>query len=78
MKYSFRFLGMLMVALLFIACGNDDGVSDDDDDITVPSAGDKETYTADGVSFNMIYVPGALTFPTGINDDSNATVWNEF
>jgi formylglycine-generating enzyme required for sulfatase activity len=37
------------------------------------SAGDTGTYTADGVSFTMAYVPGGLTFPTG-NDDDTATV----
>ncbi len=39
-----------------------------------PSAGDTVTYTADGVSFVMVYVPGGLTFPTGVDDDDNATV----
>jgi formylglycine-generating enzyme required for sulfatase activity len=38
------------------------------------SAGDKETFTADGVSFNMVYVPGDLTFPTGLDDKGTAKV----
>jgi formylglycine-generating enzyme len=36
------------------------------------------TYTADGVSFIMAYVPGGLTFPTGVNDDGNASVTNAY
>ena len=38
------------------------------------SAGDTTTYTFEGVSFVMAYVPGGLTFPTGTNDDGTATV----
>ena len=41
---------------------------------TTKSAGNKETFTADGVSFNMVYVPGGLTFPIWANDKKNATV----
>lgn len=33
--------------------------------------GNKVTYTADGVSFVMIYVEGGYTFPTGVNDDGD-------
>ncbi len=36
-------------------------------------AGDTETYTADGVSFVMAYVPGGKTFPTGLTDDDGTT-----
>ena len=43
-------------------------------DVSLPPAGYKETYTADGVSFDLAYVPGGLTFPTGTDDDGNATV----
>lgn len=42
------------------------------------SAGDTENYTAGGVSFLMAYVPGGLTFPTGVNDDGSATVDNAY
>ena len=35
-------------------------------------------YIADGVDFNMVYVPGGMTFPTGTNDDSIATVTNSY
>jgi sulfatase modifying factor 1 len=42
------------------------------------SAGDMKTYTADSVSFNMAYVPGGKTFPTGVNDDGSATVVNAY
>ncbi|PKL17031.1 MAG: hypothetical protein CVV49_13050 [Spirochaetae bacterium HGW-Spirochaetae-5] len=46
--------------------------------VSAYSAGDAETYTADSVSFKMVYVPGGLTFPTGINDDGIATVSNAY
>jgi formylglycine-generating enzyme required for sulfatase activity len=37
-------------------------------------AGDKITYTGDGVSFKMAWVPGGHTFITGVNDYETATV----
>ena len=40
--------------------------------------GDQVTYSADGVSFTMVYVEGGYTFPTGINDDGTATVDNAY
>jgi len=36
--------------------------------------GYQETYTVDGVSFAMSYVPGGHTFPTGADDSSTAAV----
>ncbi len=41
---------------------------------TVYSAGDMVNHTADSVSFNMVYVPGGFTFPTGVDDEGTATV----
>jgi formylglycine-generating enzyme required for sulfatase activity len=35
------------------------------------AAGDKATFTADGVSFTMVYVPGGLTFPLGTDDNGD-------
>jgi uncharacterized repeat protein (TIGR02543 family) len=41
--------------------------------------GYKETYTADGVTFEMVSVPGGLTFPTGPADDGTpATINNAY
>ena len=73
MKY-FRLMAMLLLSavMAFTACG-DDGGSDGGGGAT---AGDTETYTADGVSFAMAYVPGGLTFPTGTGDNCTATVDN--
>ena len=75
MKY-FRLLAMLLLSavMAFTACG-DDGGSDGGGGAT---AGDTETYTADGVSFAMAYVPGGLTFPTGTGDNCTATVDNAY
>jgi len=42
-----------------------------------PVAADQVTYTA-GVSFNMRYVPGGLTTPTGTDDSGTATVSNGY
>jgi len=40
--------------------------------------GYKETYTADGVSFKMSFVPGGYTFPTGTDDSGSATVTDAY
>jgi formylglycine-generating enzyme required for sulfatase activity len=42
--------------------------------VKIPDAGDKATYTGDGISFKMAYVPGGVTFPTGTGDTGTATV----
>ena len=42
--------------------------------VVVPSPGYKLTFTAAGVSFNMAYMSGSITFPTGTNDAGTATV----
>ncbi|MBU2514637.1 SUMF1/EgtB/PvdO family nonheme iron enzyme [bacterium] len=42
--------------------------------ITEGTAGDTVTYTADTVSFTMVYVPGELTFYTGTSDAGTASV----
>jgi len=55
---------LVLTYLAFAACGNDSSN-------TNYSAGDTETYTADGVSFVMVYVPGGLTFPVGVNDNGD-------
>ncbi len=36
------------------------------------------TYTADGVTFKMVLVPGGKTFPTGMNNEGSATVANAY
>jgi hypothetical protein len=43
-------------------------------------AGDRVTYTMGikNLSFDMIYLPGEITFPTGIDDSSSATVDNSY
>ena len=41
---------------------------------TTHQAGDIQTISADGVNFNMVYVPGGLQFPSGINDNETANV----
>ncbi|HSA15900.1 MAG TPA: fibronectin type III domain-containing protein, partial [Spirochaetota bacterium] len=46
--------------------------SEDEQGTPNPIVGDRRTYAADGVSFDMVFVPG-LTFPTGTNDSGTAT-----
>ncbi|MCX6112685.1 MAG: SUMF1/EgtB/PvdO family nonheme iron enzyme [Proteobacteria bacterium] len=41
-------------------------------------AGYKTAFTANGITFNMVYVPGGLTFPTGTNDSGSASVANAY
>jgi len=55
----------------FIACSGGNAIVSD-------AAGQKVTITIDGVSFAMAYVPGGLTFLTGVNDDCIATVANAY
>jgi formylglycine-generating enzyme required for sulfatase activity len=38
------------------------------------TAGDKISYTGEGVTFRTAYVPGGVGFPTGTSDGGNATV----
>ncbi len=45
---------------------------------TEPVVGDLVNYTAGSVPFTMVYVPGGLTFPTGILDDATADVTNNY
>jgi formylglycine-generating enzyme required for sulfatase activity len=42
------------------------------------AAGSKVSFTAEEVSFNMAYVPGGLTFPTGTSDNGTASVTNAY
>ena len=41
-------------------------------------AGQKITVTADSVTFNMAYVPGGLSFMSGLNDDGDTNVSNAY
>jgi len=42
------------------------------------AAGDNQAFTADGVTFNMKYVPGGLSCPIGPSDLSSATITNAY
>jgi formylglycine-generating enzyme len=77
MKFQLQLAAILMLAasLAFASC---DEKKDDNSSLLLllggHSAGDMETFSADGVSFLMAYVPGGKTFPTGTNDDGTAKV----
>jgi formylglycine-generating enzyme len=42
------------------------------------TGGKTAKFTADGVTFILVYVPGGKTFPTGTNDEGTATVANAY
>lgn len=73
MNYYMRIYGIIMflTVLAFTACGG--GGSDVSTALfsfnDADTAGQIVTVTTEGISFNMVYVPGGLTFPTGLNDD---------
>jgi formylglycine-generating enzyme required for sulfatase activity len=63
----------LMAILIFTGCPTD--AETDAESGSTGTAGTKKSYTGDGVTFNMVYVPGGITFPTGTDDgDTPATV----
>jgi formylglycine-generating enzyme required for sulfatase activity len=67
---------MVATALCFGACDDGGGSGDARDS---GAAGDAETFTVNSVSFVMVFVPGGVTFPTGIYDDEGeATVDNAY
>ena len=82
MKNTTRLLGSMLIAVLLAFAACDTGKKDDNSSLLLlllsGGASQKVTYTADGVSFFMAYVPGGLTFPTGVNDDGTATVSNSY
>lgn len=53
-------LFFILVLAVFSSCGG-----------SSTTAGTKVTFTADGISFKMAYVPGELSFPVGTMDNSN-------
>lgn len=57
--------------LSFSGCGGGGG---SDEGSVVYSTGDKVVYTADSVSFTLVYVEGGFTFPKGQLDDATDTV----
>jgi hypothetical protein len=70
----FMSMTLLAAALTFSSCGGDTSGDNNAGGTTVYAAGDRETSSADSVSFTMVYVPGGMTFPAGPDDDRTATV----
>jgi sulfatase modifying factor 1 len=66
MKLVFAF-GLAIAALFLAGCPAPGGGGGH-------SAGDRQTFTADGVSFNLVYVPAYANFPTSTDDGGTATV----
>jgi len=62
----------IFLVITLVCCSNPDGQTAE------PIAGDQQTFTADAVSFKLVYVPGK-TFPTGTDDlGTPATVANAY
>ncbi len=83
MKQQVRCIPALILCALLAMLACDTGKKKDSSSLLLLlagglSAGDTQTYTAGGVSFTMVYVPGGLTFPTGTNDEGAATVDNAY
>ncbi|MBN2625360.1 MAG: SUMF1/EgtB/PvdO family nonheme iron enzyme [Spirochaetales bacterium] len=77
MKRLFFILLSVIFFLSIVGCP--DGSSrDPETPTTVDNAGIKITYSADGVTITMVYIPGGLTFPTGVNDEGSASVSNGY
>ncbi len=71
-KFTLLSVIQLFVFLIFLlSCG---GGGSDNSNTNGDNAGEVDIYLADSVKFNMIYVPGGMTSPAGINDDGTATV----
>ena len=68
----FLMLGLCFSILLVTNCTNE--ATSENSGGTGKSAGDKTAITDGTVSFNMVYVPGGLTTPTGVTDATSATV----
>lgn len=73
MKISRYIKLFLSIAVLFMCsgCSNMTDQYSDDPVTGGHSAGDQQVFTADGVSFVMIYVPGGLSFKTGVDDNGD-------
>jgi len=60
---------ILFISTLFVSCSREEK--------DLP-AGYQTVVAADGISFNMVYVPGGKTFPTGLLDSGTATLQNGY
>ena len=69
---TFLFAGVIMTGMILssmVSCGG--GGGGDNPVESGISAGHTETYTADDISFTMIYMPGGKTFPVGFDDNGD-------
>lgn len=74
---SFSFCGILIIFIATIFTLSCEGVGGGEKRGGY-TAGDSETVKIDGVNVSMVFVPGGLTCPTGVNDEGTATVENSF
>lgn len=71
----YSLLAILILAFTLSGCGGDNSGNPGG---TTYTPGQASVYMVGGVSFNMRYAPGGLTFPTGTDDSGSATVANAF
>ncbi len=83
-KKTVFFIFLMLTVLIFVACNLDGGDSATTPDGTtdpfagVDSVGEVATVTVGLVTFNMVYVPSGITFPTETDDSGIATVANAY
>jgi formylglycine-generating enzyme required for sulfatase activity len=71
MKYLVKIMALTLIFAAIILAGCKKDKKDDKSNLLLLSGGGTYTYTADGVTFKMVYVPGGKTFPTGVDDNGD-------
>jgi formylglycine-generating enzyme required for sulfatase activity len=80
-RVIFISIALTVSCLLLIACKNDDS-----GDVSLPSVatnhvtriGKKQEMNPNNIAFNMMYIPGGITFPKGQADASTSSVTNAY
>jgi formylglycine-generating enzyme len=77
MNIRIKILVIVVLVMSLVSCsgGRRKGSGEEGSPIqSINHGGDKQTFTADGESFNMVYVPCGISFPIGLNDDNSASI----
>ena len=77
MKYLVKIMALVLIFAAIILSGCNKAKKDDKSKLLLLLSGGG-TFSADGVTFKMVYVPGGKTFPTGVADGATAYVADAF